>query len=256
MGKIRRKDAKQEDERKARKDALKARRDRINEEPILGRPLGTEKSPKKILIISEGVNTEPTYFNHFRLPNVKLESVGTSKSTSRLIEEADRLLEKRYRGKKFDEIWLVFDKDDNEDFEDAIKLAISKNYKVAYSNQAVEYWFILHFYDHHGEPLSREYYADMINHYINPLGAKYDESKIVSKDFFNILMSRNPESQKARYQEAFDRAERILSGNSNRTEESVTMVHKLFGSIIPLETTKAKRMREKKEESKKKAGII
>lgn len=52
MGKIRRKDAKQEEERKARKAALKARKDRITEEPVLGRPLGKEKSPKKILIIS------------------------------------------------------------------------------------------------------------------------------------------------------------------------------------------------------------
>ena len=86
----------------------------------------------------------------------------------------------------------MFDKDDNEDFEDAIKLAISKNYKVAYSNQAVEYWFILHFYDHHGEQLSRESYADMINYHINPLGAKYGDSKIVSREFFDILMSKIP----------------------------------------------------------------
>lgn len=255
MGKVRRKDAKQKEERKDRKAALKARKDKIKEEPILERPLGTEKSPKKILIISEGVNTEPTYFEHFRLPNIKLERVGTGKSTTRLIEEADSLLKNKYKNKKFDEIWLVFDKDDNEDFEDAIKLAISKGYKVAYSNQAVEYWFILHFYDHHGEQLSRESYADMINYHINPLGAKYDDSKIVSREFFDILMSKNPESQKARYQEAFDRAERILSDNPHRTEESVTMVHKLFCSIIPLETTKVKRLRQKKEESKKKAGI-
>lgn len=256
MGKTRRKDAKQEKDRQAIKAALKARKVRINEEPILERSLGKEKSPKKILIISEGVKTEPTYFSHFRLPNVKLERVGTGKSTTRLIKDADSLLEKSYRDKKFDEIWLVFDKDDNEDFEDAIKLAISKGYKVAYSNQAVEYWFILHFYDHHGEQLSRELYADMINYHINPLGAKYDDSKIVSREFFDILMSKNPESQKTRYQEAFDRAERILSDNPHRTEESVTMVHKLFCSIMPLETTNVKKLRKKKEESRKKAGII
>ena len=118
---------------------------------------------------------------------------------------------------------MVFDKDDNEDFEDAIKLAKSKGYKVAYSNQAVEYWFILHFYDHHGEQLSRESYADMINHHTKPLGVEYNESKIVSKDFFEILMSKNPESNKNRYQEAFDRAERILADEPHKTKESVTM---------------------------------
>lgn len=256
MSKVRRKDAKQEKERKERKAALKARKDKIKEEPILERPLGTEKSPKKILIISEGVNTEPTYFKHFKLPNIIIEPIGTGLSTTRLVEEAEGMLKNKYKNKKFDEIWLVFDKDDNDDFEDAIKLAISKSYKVAYSNQAFEFWFILHFYDHHGERLSRESYADMINHHINRQGAKYDDSKIVSRKFFEILMSRNPESKKARYQEAFDRAERILSGNPHKTEESVTMVHKLFCSIIPLETTKVKRLRNKKDESKKNAGII
>lgn len=256
MGKIRRKDAKQEEERKARKAALKARKDRIKEEPVLERSLGTEKSPKKILIISEGVNTEPSYFSHFRLPNIEIERVGTGLSTTRLIEEADSLLANKFRNKKFNEKWLVFDKDDNEDFEDAIKLAKSKGYKVAYSNQAVEYWFILHFYDHHGEQLSRESYADMINHHTKPLGVEYNESKIVSKDFFEILMSKNPESNKNRYQEAFDRAERILENEPHKMKESVTMVHKLFCSIIPIETTRAKRARDKKEASKKKAGII
>ena len=50
MGKVRRKDAKQEEERKARKAALKARKDKIREEPLLKRELGVEKPPKKILI--------------------------------------------------------------------------------------------------------------------------------------------------------------------------------------------------------------
>ena len=92
MSKIRRKDAKQEEERQARKAALKARKDRIKEEPILGRPLGTEKSPKKILIISEGIKTEPTYFKHFKLPNVIIEPIGTGLSTTRLVKEADSIL--------------------------------------------------------------------------------------------------------------------------------------------------------------------
>jgi hypothetical protein len=61
----------------------------------------------------------------------------------------------------------------------------------------------------------------MINHHIKPLGVEYNESKIVSKDFFEILMSKNPESNKNRYQEAFDRAERILADEPHKTKESV-----------------------------------
>ena len=44
---------------------------------------------------------------------------------------------------------LVFDKDDFEDFDDAIKEAESKGYRVAWSNQSFEYWLYLHFnYSH------------------------------------------------------------------------------------------------------------
>ena len=46
----------------------------------------------------------------------------------------------------------MFDKDDfsANDFNNAITIAESNNLGVAYSNQAFEYWIILHFDDHQG----------------------------------------------------------------------------------------------------------
>lgn len=43
-------------------------------------------------------------------------------------------------------IWVVFDKDDFEDFDQAIKDGSKRGYKIAWSNQAFEYWLYLHFY--------------------------------------------------------------------------------------------------------------
>ena len=54
--------------------------------------------------------------------------------------------------KHYDQIWCVFDKDDfsDNDFNYAIHLANKLNFYTAYSNQAFEYWLILHFDDHQG----------------------------------------------------------------------------------------------------------
>ncbi len=63
-------------------------------------------------------------------------------STTELVENSEE---------KFDEVWCVFDMDvkkgENEfaDFDNAIKKALFLHYKVAYSNDAFELWFYLHY---------------------------------------------------------------------------------------------------------------
>lgn len=46
----------------------------------------------------------------------------------------------------YQNVWVVFDKDDFDDFDKAIQTANSKGYQVAWSNQSFEYWIYLHFY--------------------------------------------------------------------------------------------------------------
>ena len=46
---------------------------------------------------------------------------------------------------KFDRVWVVFDKDDFNDFNEAIALAGRKGYGAAWSNEAFELWYLLHF---------------------------------------------------------------------------------------------------------------
>lgn len=58
-----------------------------------------------------------------------------------LIGQAD------YFPKDGDELWCVFDCDDNKDsgLRDAMSYAKEHGYKIAYSNPAFEYWDLLHF---------------------------------------------------------------------------------------------------------------
>lgn len=108
------------------------------------------------LIVTEGVQTEPNYFNGIRkiieqnlggnvdvvkCPLINVNGEGCS--THSLIVETDRIVNKA--NIIYQNVWIVFDKDDFEDFDSAIEEANKKGYKVAWSNQCFEYWLYLHF---------------------------------------------------------------------------------------------------------------
>lgn len=108
------------------------------------------------LIICEGKETEPNYFNGLNTKiqkkiggQIKIESIpiidviGEGQNTTSLVN----IVEKRVKEAKiiYENIWIVFDKDDFEQFDKAIKEAESKEYKVAWSNECFELWLLLHF---------------------------------------------------------------------------------------------------------------
>jgi len=64
-----------------------------------------------------------------------------------LVNKAIQIIDNLKKDDSFDQIWCVFDKDNcsKEQFNQAEGLAKQKNIKIAYSNEAFEIWFILHF---------------------------------------------------------------------------------------------------------------
>lgn len=116
------------------------------------------KTPKanSFLIVTEGERTEPLYFKGIQkliqdkvggtvdiVEQPVIEIHGEGCSTSKLIEVAERVVKDAKI--MYQNVWVVFDKDDFEDFDQAIKDGLSKGYHVAWSNQAFEYWLYLHF---------------------------------------------------------------------------------------------------------------
>lgn len=227
--------------------------------PILKREEVSQETHKQILIVSEGKNTEPSYFEQFKEPGVTIVPVGLGKSTGTLVKAVASVIEQKQKtlnGKKFDEVWVVFDKDDFPDFTRAIDQAESKGYRVAYSNQAIEYWFLLHFMDHQGGAMDRKDYVLKFNSLLEKIDTKktlkYDgTSKNISEEVFNVLYKN--------IQLAYDRAERIYQKKmeqGNPTSESVTTIHKLIHSIKGITTSSMKASQAKKIESMRKARII
>ena len=105
------------------------------------RRINQVKPRKTILVVCQGECTEPNYFSKFGNAwlTVKIHKVG--KDTKSVVDKAKELR------KDYEEIWVVFDKDDFENctFDQSIRSAIRSNINVAYSNECFELWYILHF---------------------------------------------------------------------------------------------------------------
>lgn len=161
----------------------------IRKERNVRRKVGVRAIRESFLIVCEGLNTEPDYFNSFRLTSATVKAVGKGLGTRILVKEAIRIrLEEQKKGKNYDHCWVVFDKDDfpEEDFNAAIKEAESAGFKVAWSNQAFEFWFILHFILYHG-PLHRSRYVEMLT---KLTGMPYSKKAGVASALYNQLFSR------------------------------------------------------------------
>lgn len=105
------------------------------------------------LIVCEGEKTEPNYFKSFKNREVasyvcEMDIHGEGRNTLGLVNECIKIRDKEIsKGKDYDRIWVVFDRDSfkADHFDNAIKRAEANNIKCAWSNEAFELWYLLHF---------------------------------------------------------------------------------------------------------------
>ena len=103
---------------------------------------------KRILIVCEGEKTEPDYFKSFCITSAEVKVIGDGLNTKRLVKYAKQEKDKAVREKlPYAQVWCVFDKDDfpKGQFNTAIQMAESYGFYAAYSNEAFELWYLLHF---------------------------------------------------------------------------------------------------------------
>jgi hypothetical protein len=107
------------------------------------RKIDMREVKQRFLIVCEGEKTEPNYFRSFRVPKNVIDVHGVGENPSRLVQSAIELKNQD----EYDQIWCVFDRDDWSiaDFNNAIKSAKKEGFGVAYSNEAFELWYLLHF---------------------------------------------------------------------------------------------------------------
>jgi hypothetical protein len=160
---------------------------KINSRGYSPRQVGTRELKERFLIVCEGSKTEPNYFRSFRVPKnvVEVDVHGFGEDPSRLVRSATDL--KNKDGDDYDQIWCVFDRDSwtLENFNNAISSATSQGFRVAYSNESFELWYILHFeYLNTGIPRQ-----DYIHKLSLLLGKKYQKN---SKTIYDELLDKQP----------------------------------------------------------------
>lgn len=190
-------------------------------------------------IYCEGQNTEPEYFKSFPIntENKVEEVIGLGRSKTSLVEKVLELLSigQFLRGQNdYDEnrqLWVVFDFDkkgehnENEDYENAIRLANENDINVAYSNDAFELWFVLH-YKFLDATLTRKEYYEFLSSEFGINYEKHGKEKEFAKSIYLVLR----EGQ----QRALQNAIRLHSDCSDRNfcdQNPCTTVYKLVEEL-------------------------
>jgi len=99
----------------------------------------------KVLILCGG-ETENEYFKLYKT-KYKDQFKGITIESKKEIGSPLNLIESAIKKEGYHEKWVVFDKDEFACFDEAILLAEKHDIYCAFSNEAFEYWFILHFED-------------------------------------------------------------------------------------------------------------
>jgi hypothetical protein len=151
------------------------------------RLVNTREQRPNILIVCEGEKTEPSYFQDLaafhKLSTVK--AIGVGRVVLSLVEYAEEMQGRD--GKKYDEIWCVFDKDDfpADQFDNAVAKASNHKFlRCAWSHEAFELWYVLHF-RYLDTGVKRHQYIDQLDDELKAIGAP--PYKKNTKEFYTFL---------------------------------------------------------------------
>ncbi len=139
----------------------KSSRSRSN---LLKRKTKNRNPLARIVIYCEGEVTEYCYFEAlrvlYRIQPVHLKTVGMGSGPKQVAERAVRHCQANRRDLNknkanfTDQVWVVFDRDEHQDYKSTIRRCEDVGIQAAYSNPCFELWLILHDCDM-DQPLTR-----------------------------------------------------------------------------------------------------
>ena len=153
--------------------------------PLASRgPVDTREPRSSFLIVCEGEQTEPNYFRAFRVPG-RLVVIGAGANTKSLV---DATIE-HMQAEEFDRVWCVMDRDsfDPNQFNGALARAAASGIEVAYSNEAFEIWYLMHF-NYYDTGMSRDQYKAKLS---EALGERYQKN---SRRMYDLLLSKQADA--------------------------------------------------------------
>jgi hypothetical protein len=188
----------------------------------------------RFLIVCEGTKTEPHYFEALiknyisTVREVTIE--GEGRATVALV---DRTLEikqelERKNAMSFDRVWVVFDKDDFDDFNDAIKKANKLGFHSAWTNEAFELWYYLHF-EYLDTGIGRaDYIKKLEEAFKERLSDSHFEYKKGNPDIYSLLQQYGREDLAKRFAQQL---RGLYTGTDYAAHKPCTMVDKLVEEL-------------------------
>lgn len=207
-----------------KKDWMKKRRDKA-----------IRIHPEYHLIVTEGTQTEPQYFQAIRdivnkkyRDRIQLDIFGEGDNTLNLLQKAKRRAEENPNG--YRHVWVVYDTDDfpadhiNRTAEMCIQLSNSETqYHAIWSNQCIELWYLLHF-SYFQSDLHRREYWPKLSDWLTSIGVgEYTKGR---SDMYIILQPY--------MDNAIANAERLERGNTGKSPADAapgTKVHELIKKL-------------------------
>lgn len=217
-----------------KEEIAKLRRERKEAKAEKKRKENVREKLVRFLIVCEGAKTEPHYFKALiknytsTVREVTVDGVG--RATVALVDRTLEIKQKleRENAMSFDRVWVVFDKDDFEDFNDAIKKAQKLGFQSAWTNEAFELWYYLHF-EYLDTGISREDYIeklqDVFRKKMGDTGFKYQKG---NPDIYKLLQKYGSEDLAKRYAKKLRAS---YKGTDYAKHKPCTMVDKLVGEL-------------------------
>ena len=178
----------------------------------LERKLARRASYDRILIISEGSKTEPNYFSEIRqsyrlhTANVEVRRSELGTAPIQVVQYAKDLFEfgdrhKNIQARAFEQVYVVFDRDDHGSYFDALKLTESLDGKLKNDNKQLisfkaiasvpsfELWLLLHYEDIQA-PIDRDKVTRRLKNHIPGYekGAKHTFS--ITREHLSVATQR------------------------------------------------------------------
>ncbi len=201
-----------------------------------------EQKEFRYYIFCEGQQTEPQYFNGFKkyiesnpiykdMVLIEIEPCGAE--TMRVIGQAEDYVRRNEITKG--QIWCVYDKDSfpaerfNGVFERAGVLNTQNQdvqYHVAWSNECIEFWFLLHFSNYISNNHRTEYIKFLNNKFSELKIGKYAKNM---ENIFDILLEHGNPRLAIRY------AKRIINEHQEMTPTMIapgTKVYELVEELV------------------------
>lgn len=221
---------------------IKKRRERNNF--ASERKIDNRVKRRYYLIICEGEKTEPNYFKSLKaaLPKGVLDVCefnidGTGYNTESLVKksiEYKASLEKSLE-RKIDKLWIVFDRDSFEPkaFNSAIQKCLNNNPNVeaAWTNEAFELWYLLHFH-FYNTPIDRKQYQNLIENNFKKKGLKNYKYQKNSIEMFSLLETYGNREDAIRNAKNLEKIYNQANDFANQNPR--TTVHKLILELFGL----------------------